>query len=89
MKTGTVGIPNSQVELIKKLNANKNTVVISYGNPYLIQGFENISSYIAAYGDAPCSVIAGIKTLFGFSKFSGKLPISVTKELKSGTGIIK
>ena len=86
--SGTVGIPQSQIDLIISLLANgKDVVVISYGNPYLIQGFEDVNSYICAYGDGETSITAALKALFGEIKFKGKLPVSVSGQYPYGTGI--
>jgi beta-N-acetylhexosaminidase len=88
MKTGTVGLPKSQVELINNLIENGIPVcVISFGNPYLLQGFKNVDSYICAYGDGESSINAAIKCLFGEINFKGKLPITISDEFKYGAGI--
>ncbi len=89
IKTGTVGLPKSQIDLINKLIENgSNICVISFGNPYLLRGFKNIDSYICAYGDGESSINATVKCLFGEIGFKGKLPISISDEYKFGTGII-
>ena len=86
--TGTVGIPQSQIELINNLVANgKDGIVVSYGNPYLIQDFEDVSSYICAYGDGETSVLATLKAIFGEIRFKGKLPVSVSGQYPYGSGI--
>lgn len=86
--TGTVGLPQSQLDLINTLVAKgKKVIVISFGNPYLIQGFKGIDSYICAYGDSESSIRAAIKTMFGEINFKGKLPVTITDEFKFGTGL--
>jgi beta-N-acetylhexosaminidase len=88
IKTGTVGLPKSQLDLINNLTEKGIRVcVISFGNPYLLQGFRNVDSYICAYGDGESSINAGIKCLFGEIGFKGKLPITISDEFKYGTGI--
>lgn len=87
-KSGTVGIPDKQVELIKRLNdAGKKVAIISFGNPYLLKGFSGVDAYIAAYSDSPASVEAGIKALTGEIGISGKLPVTISEEFKTGFGI--
>jgi beta-N-acetylhexosaminidase len=86
--TGTVGLPESQLSLINNLvKKGKPVVVVSFGNPYLIQGFPGVSSYIAAYGDAETSINSVIKALNGDLKFKGKLPVTISESYKIGTGI--
>lgn len=86
--TGTVGLPQSQLDLINTLvSKGKKVVVISFGNPYLIQGFTGVDSYICAYGDSESSIRAAIKTMYGEVNFKGKLPVTITDEFKFGTGL--
>lgn len=88
MKTGTVGIPKSQLDLINRLISDgKSICVISFGNPYLLQGFKDVDGYICAYGDGISSINAVAKSLFGEIPFKGKLPITITKEYKFGDGL--
>lgn len=88
IKTGTVGLPQSQIDLINTLvQNNKKTVVISFGNPYLIQGFEGVDSYICAYSDAESSINSVIDSFYGTIKFKGKLPVTINDEFKYGDGI--
>jgi len=90
IRTGTVGLPQTQLDLINKLTTKgKKVVVISYGNPYLINGFDGVEAYICAYADAWCSVKAGVKTLFGEIKFNGQLPVTINDKYTFGTGIKK
>jgi len=88
IKTGTVGIPQTQIDLINQLvSKNKTVVVISFGNPYLLKGFEGINSYICAYGDSETSVSAALKAVFGKINISGKLPVTISENYPFGTGI--
>ena len=88
IKTGTVGLPDSQISLISSLaSKGKKIVVVSFGNPYLIQGFPEIDSYICAYADAESSIDAGIDSFYGTIKFKGKLPVTISSKFKFGDGI--
>ena len=88
--TGTVGLPQSQLDLIHKLiSTGKDVIVISFGNPYLIQGFQDVPAYICAYGDGNSSISAAINAVFGEIPFRGKLPVTITSEYKFGTGLEK
>nr|HMT11012.1 glycoside hydrolase family 3 N-terminal domain-containing protein [Ignavibacteria bacterium] len=88
--TGKISISSSNVALIQDLNAiNKNTVAISFGNPYLLKEFPGIASYICAYGDSDFSITAALKAISGVVKFKGKLPVSIDESYKFGSGINK
>ncbi len=88
IKTGTVGLPDTQLELINSLTSSgRNVSVISFGNPYLIQGFPDVQAYVCAYSDSEASIEAGIDALFGKTKFTGKLPVTISNEYVFGHGI--
>ncbi|MDQ3021225.1 MAG: glycoside hydrolase family 3 protein [Bacteroidota bacterium] len=88
IKTGTVGLPESQTSLINSLiSKGKKVVVISFGNPYLIQSFSDVDSYICAYADAESSINSVIDAFYGTIKFKGKLPVTISDEFKYGDGI--
>jgi len=90
IKTGTVGLPESQINLINSLKSKgSKIVVISFGNPYLIQSFPGIDSYICAYADAETSINSVVGSFYGTIKFKGKLPVSISDEFRFGQGIIQ
>ncbi|MBK8552337.1 MAG: glycoside hydrolase family 3 C-terminal domain-containing protein [Ignavibacteria bacterium] len=88
IKTGTVGLPDSQISLISSLTSKgKKVLVVSFGNPYLIQGFPDIDSYICAYSDAETSINSAINSFYGTIKYKGKLPVTISDQFKYGDGI--
>jgi beta-N-acetylhexosaminidase len=88
--TGKISIPAAQSQLIKNLDKlKKKLVVISFGNPYMLNEFPGVSTYICAYGDAEVSLKAAVKAIYGEIKFKGKLPVSINEYSKNGTGITK
>ena len=88
--TGKIALPISQINLLKSLSGNiSNTIVISFGNPYLLKEFSSIPNYMCAYGDADVSIKAAIKAIQGEIHIIGKLPVSITNEYKLGSRIQK
>ena len=88
IKTGTVGIPDEQINLIKRLKNNgTKVIVISFGNPYILRAFEDIDGYICAYGDTETSVTAVYKGLLRIINFNGKLPVTISENYKYGYGL--
>ncbi len=89
MKTGTVGMEKSHAEFIKQMTEvhGKKVVVISFGNPYLLSNFTNVSGYIAVYGDSKSVIDAAIKAIAGEINPKGKLPVTITDEYKFGFGL--
>lgn len=85
--TGKISISQENVSLINKISElNKNTAVVSLGNPYLLNDFPSVPCYVCAYGDADVSINAVLKALTGKIKFKGILPVSITEQYKYGHG---
>jgi beta-N-acetylhexosaminidase len=60
---------------------------ISFGNPYLLQSFSSLRTYIVAYGDMPSLQQAAARAVLGEIEMVGKLPISLPGLYPRGTGI--
>ena len=88
MKSGTVGMNESQADYVNFLTyEGKRVIVISFGNPYLLDNFPEVPGYIAAYGDSKVVIDAVVKTLAGEIKPKGKLPVTITETYKFGYGL--
>jgi beta-glucosidase-like glycosyl hydrolase len=84
----SVGLPDPGAKALSTLIANKAPVIgISFGNPYLLQGFPKMRTYIVAYGDMPSLQQATARALLGQIDVSGKLPISLPNLYPRGSGI--
>ncbi len=84
----SVGLPEPGEKALASLIANKAPVVgISFGNPYLLQGFPNLRTYLVAYGDMPSLQQAAANAILGEIDITGKLPISLPGLYPRGTGI--
>ena len=76
-------------EFINEILSKKKPVVfISFGNPYLINQFKDIETYLVTYGETDFSQRAMADALVGKNKIQGKLPITIPQtEFKFGDGI--
>lgn len=84
----SVGIPDSGARALSTLIAAKTPVIgISFGNPYLLQSFPGLRTYLVAYGDMPSLQQAVARALMGEIDITGKLPISLPGLYPRGTGI--
>ncbi len=84
----SVGLPEPGAKALSTLITNKVPVVgISFGNPYLLQSFPNLRTYMVAYGDMPSLQQAAARSLLGQIDVTGKLPISLPGLYPRGTGI--
>lgn len=86
--TNSIGLPPTGVTALNAiLNAKTPVVGISFGNPYLLQSFPALRTYLIAYGDMPALQQAAARSILGEIETSGKLPISLSGLYPRGTGI--
>jgi beta-N-acetylhexosaminidase len=89
-QASSVGIPESGARALSALiDAKAPMVGISFGNPYLLQSFPGLRTYLVAYGDMPALQQAVARALLGEIDIVGKLPISLPGLYPRGTGILK
>jgi beta-N-acetylhexosaminidase len=84
----SVGLSDPGERLLGKLIDRKLPVVgITFGNPYLLENFPKLQTYLLAYGDMPSLQTAAARALLGEIDVSGRLPISLPSSCPRGTGI--
>jgi beta-N-acetylhexosaminidase len=84
----SVGLPDPGAKALAELISSRMKVVgISFGNPYLLQSFPELRTYLVAYGDMPSLQEAAARAILGEIDVSGKLPISLPGLYPRGTGI--
>jgi beta-N-acetylhexosaminidase len=84
----SVGVPDAGARALSAVIAAKAPIVgISFGNPYLLQNFPGLRTYIVAYGDMPSLQHAVARALMGEIDIVGRLPISLPGLYTRGTGI--
>jgi len=87
-QVSSVGVPDAGAHALSALIAAKTPIVgISFGNPYLLQSFPGLLTYLVAYGDMPSLQQAVARALVGEIDVTGKLPISLPGLYPRGTGI--
>ncbi len=86
---GTVKLSKRNTDFINKVIRLKSpTILISFGNPYLLTLFPKAKTYLCAYGDPPVSQQAMMKAILGEINITGKLPISIpNSNYKIGDGV--
>lgn len=84
----SVGLPEPGAKALSALISSRLPLVgISFGNPYLLQSFPELRTYLVAYGDMPSLQQAAARALLGEIDITGKLPISLPGLYPRGTGI--
>jgi beta-N-acetylhexosaminidase len=75
-------------------NDGRKLIVVSFGNPYLLQQIPAVAAYVVAWGGFPASQTAAARALLGSTPITGKLPISIPlgsgmPTISFGTGITR
>ncbi len=84
----SVGIPDAGAKVLRELlQSDKKIINVSFGNPYLLNNFPEMKTYVVAYGDMPSLQRATARALVGEINFNGKLPISLGGGYSRGTGL--
>ncbi|HTE47301.1 MAG TPA: glycoside hydrolase family 3 N-terminal domain-containing protein [Gemmatimonadaceae bacterium] len=63
------------------------TVLVAFGNPYLLLQVPSVSSYLVAWGGFPVSQTAAGRAITGLAPITGRLPITIPPLLQFGTGL--
>jgi beta-N-acetylhexosaminidase len=82
-------MPESTAVLLQSILQAKgrNTVVVSFGSPYVASDFPEIENYVCTYSNVITSEIAAAKALFGEIPFLGRLPVTIPGFAQRGTGM--
>ena len=80
-------LPEPLRELIDVAVDTKPTVMVSFGNPYLLTAVPDVGSYVLAWGDRDRSQRAAVAAIFGEEAMTGRLPISLPPFHDVGEGL--
>jgi beta-N-acetylhexosaminidase len=87
-QSSSIGLPETGVRALNQLLDRDAPIIgISFGNPYLLQSFPRMKTYMVAYGDMPALQQATARALLGEIDITGKLPITLPSLYARGTGI--
>ena len=82
---GSISVPAAARQLVGSLKIP--VIGIAFGTPYLLREVPSVGTYICAYGIQPVMQVAAAKAMFGESKFSGRLPVTIPGLYARGHGI--
>jgi len=92
LSTGTnVSNPNAPEPIAQFMRnlveRHPRTIVVAFGNPYLLQQVPAASTYVVGWGGFPVSQAAAARALLGLTPIGGRLPITIPPLLRFGTGL--
>jgi beta-N-acetylhexosaminidase len=67
----------------------KKPIVVSLGNPYLLQQMPAVPAYVVAWSGIGVSQRAAARALLGWNAISGRLPIRIPPGTSIGAGLIR
>jgi beta-N-acetylhexosaminidase len=83
-----IAFPESQRMILKKLvAAQKPTIWVALGNPYVLRFAPEIGTYLCTFSYSEVSQIAAAKALAGEIDITGRMPISMPPFAKAGDGV--
>jgi beta-N-acetylhexosaminidase len=84
----TNSAPRAFVEFVRDLERRPTrTVIVAFGNPYLLREIPGVPTYMIAWSGFPVSQRAAARALLGMTSISGRLPIGIPPVAAMGTGL--
>lgn len=84
---GRFAVPQQVAAWIDAVARRRKTVVVAFGNPYVIRQFPGVSSYLVTYGVGDDLERGAAGALLGTQKITGRVPVSLPGFFKAGDGI--
>jgi len=87
--TNSVALNDANGMLLRQMleRGAEKTAVLAVGNPYLIQDFPSIQTYLCTFSNASVSEISAIKAVFDEIEVHGHLPVTIPNIAARGSGI--
>ncbi|MDQ3995670.1 MAG: glycoside hydrolase family 3 protein [Gemmatimonadota bacterium] len=84
----TNSAPRAFVEFVRELRRRPTrTIVVAFGNPYLLREIPDVPTYMIAWSGFPVSQRAAARAILGTTSISGRLPIAIPPVAAMGAGI--
>jgi beta-N-acetylhexosaminidase len=84
---GSVALPEAFRAFAASVSAAAPTVLVSFGNPYLLAALPQIGTYLVAWGDREVAQRAAAHAVTGAAPIGGRLPISIPPLHPMGAGM--
>lgn len=84
---GRFALPQQIATWIDSLAQRRRVIVVAYGNPYLIQQFPNVGTYLVTYGVSDDLERSVARALLGRASITGRAPISLPGFFHAGDGL--
>lgn len=86
--SGKIALSSTQAEFINMVvKQQKPTIVVSFGNPYILVGLDQPDAELACYSNCSASQSAAVQAVFGESPIHGRLPVTIPGLHDFGEGV--
>jgi beta-N-acetylhexosaminidase len=84
---GDLALPPEIASLVSEFMLTRPTVVVSFGNPYLLTQLPDLGTYVLAWGQWEAPQVAAARGLTGEITMTGRLPIDLPPWHALGDGV--
>jgi beta-glucosidase-like glycosyl hydrolase/uncharacterized lipoprotein YddW (UPF0748 family) len=84
---GDVAVAEPVSRFVRTLAARQPTVVISFGNPYILNEFPDVGTYMLAWGQSNLAQQAAARAFLGEAPVTGQLPTAIPPYHRMGEGV--
>ena len=76
--SGSVALPEEAVDFVKKLaRSPRPSIVVAFGNPYLLSEFPDVGTYLTAWSGIPVAERAAADAILGRIEVTGRAPTRI------------
>jgi beta-N-acetylhexosaminidase len=85
--SASYGVTKSSREFIEALRQKTRVVLVVFGNPYALAGFEEVPWILQAYADNQEAQELAADAVLGVHPVRGKLPVTASPGIRAGMGV--
>jgi len=85
--SGTIGLPPALRPVVQALREEQQVIAVSFGNPYLVQQWPCVDTYLCAFVSTGRVEAAAAAALRGVAPILGRLPVTIPGVAAAGTGL--
>ena len=81
-----LGLTSQEIAFVKRVLADRRSILVNHGNPYILQHFQEARNVILAFEDLPLYNQLSAQVLMGAIPSTGEMPVSVLPAFKLADG---
>ncbi len=81
------GLQPSVLQFLERLEAEKDIILVVFGNPYSLKFFDGIGAVLAAYNEDDLTQDKAAQAIFGAIGIDGRLPVTASERSRYNSGV--